>query len=260
MSEPAYIASHAEGVLRLTINRPKQLNAMNAEVLAGLMGELRAAATDRSVRAIAIEGAGDKAFVAGADIREMAGFAPREAEDVATRTRALYRAIEACPQPVIAGIDGLCLGGGLELAIACDLRLASDRSRFGLPEVTLGILPGGGGTARLAALVGAAVAKRLSLTGEIIDAPTALGMNLVDWVFPAAEFAGALAGQAERLAAMSPAALARIKGLFNHIIWAGAGATHELERLAFAQCFATADQKEGMAAFIAKRPPRFTGD
>ncbi len=260
MSEPAVLEARDGAILRLAVNRPKQLNAMNAEVLAGLEQPLRAAAKDRAIRAIVIEGAGDKAFIAGADIREMASFGPREAEAVAQRTRATYAAIEACPQPVVAAIDGLCLGGGLELAIACDLRIASDRSRFGLPEVTLGVLPGGGGTARLARLVGAAVAKRLALTGEIVDAAAALRMNLIDTLVPSAEFPAAIAAQMTRLAEMSPAAMARIKALFAQIILDGSGAAHELEKLAFAQCFATADQKEGMAAFAAKRPPRFTGE
>jgi len=260
MSEPAVLEARDGAILRLAVNRPKQLNAMNAEVLDGIERPLRAAARDRAIRAIVIEGAGGKAFIAGADIREMTGFGPREAEVLSQRTRDAYQAIEACPQPVVAAIDGLCLGGGLELAIACDLRIASDRSRFGLPEVTLGVLPGGGGTARLAHLVGAAVAKRLSLTGEIVDAPAALCMNLIDALYPVADFPGAVAAQMAKLAEMSPAAMARIKALFGQIIRDGAGAAHELEKLAFAQCFATADQKEGMAAFAAKRPPRFTGE
>lgn len=260
MSEPAVLESRDGAILRLTVNRPKALNAMNAVVLAGIATPLRAAATDRSIRAILIEGAGGKAFVAGADIREMTSYGPREAEAVSQRTRDAYAAIEACPQPVVAGIDGLCLGGGLELAIACDLRIASNRSRFGLPEVTLGVLPGAGGTARLARLVGAAVAKRLSLTGEIVDAPTALRMNLIDTLHPVGDFPAAVAAMMAKLAGMSPAAMARIKDLFKHIVWDGAEAAHELEKLAFAQCFATKDQKEGMAAFQEKRPPRFTGD
>jgi len=260
MSEPAILEARDCAVLRLTVNRPKQLNAMNAEVLEGLERSLRAAAKDRAIRAILIEGAGDKAFIAGADIAEMTVMGPREAEALSQRTRETYQAIEACPQPVVAGIDGLCLGGGLELAIACDLRIASDRSRFGLPEVTLGVLPGGGGTARLARLVGAAAAKRLCLTGDIVDAPTALRMNLIDALHSPADFADALSTRMAKLAAMSPSALARIKGLFAHIIADGAEAAHELEKLAFAQCFATGDQKEGMAAFLAKRPPRFMGE
>lgn len=261
MSEqPAVIETRDGAILRLTLNRPKQLNAMNAEVLAGIEGPLRATAKDRTVRAVVIEGAGGKAFIAGADIREMANYGPREAEALSQRTRETYQAIRACPQPVVAAINGLCLGGGLELAIACDLRIASDRSRFGLPEVTLGVLPGGGGTARLARLVGAAVAKRLTLTGEIVDASTALRMNLIDTLCPLADFPAAVAAQMTKLAEMSPAAMARVKALFEQIICDGADAAHELEKLAFAQCFATADQKEGMAAFLAKRPPRFTGD
>jgi enoyl-CoA hydratase len=260
VSEPVVIEERDGAILRLVVNRPKQLNAMNADVLAGLERPLRAAANDRTIRAILIKGAGEKAFVAGADIAEMANLGPREAEAVSHRTRATYHAIEACPQPVVAGIDGLCLGGGLELAIACDLRIASDRSRFGLPEVTLGVLPGGGGTARLARLVGVAVAKRLSLTGEIVDASTALRMNLIDATHLAADFSNALSQRMAKFAEMSPAALGRIKSLFNRIIWDGAEAAHELEKLSFAQCFATADQREGMSAFTAKRPAQFTGD
>jgi enoyl-CoA hydratase len=259
MSEPVVVAGRDGPILRLTVNRPKQLNAMNAEVLATLREALGRASGDRSIRAIVIEGTGDKAFVAGADIREMIDYGPREAEILSERTRKMYRAIEACPQPIVASIDGLCVGGGLELAVACDLRVASDRSRFGLPEVTLGVLPGGGGTARLARLIGAAAAKRLALTGEMIDGPTALGVHLVDALHPVVDFPAAVTSQMRRFVEMSPTALGRIKALFRHVIWDGVEAAHELEKLAFAQCFATADQKEGMSAFVAKRTPRFTG-
>ena len=137
---------------------------------------------------------------------------------------------------------------------------ASRPSVVGLPEVTLGVLTGGGGAARLARLVGVAAAKRLCLIGELVDAQTALYMNLIDALHPAATFEAALKAQMNRFARMSPAVLARVKALFKSIVWDGAAAAHELERLAFAQCFATADQKEGMAAFLAKRPPQFTDD
>jgi enoyl-CoA hydratase len=207
-----------------------------------------------------LEGSGDRAFAAGADIVEMQGYGPREAERLAQRTRKIYQAIEACPQPVVASIDGLCVGGGLELAVACDLRIASGRSRFGLPEVTLGILPGGGGTGRLARLVGVAAAKRLVLTGELIDAPTALGMQLVDAVHATADLPSSVANTMRRFVGMSPAALERIKALFRQIIWDGIEAANELEKLAFAQCFATMDQKEGMSAFREKRSPYFAGE
>jgi len=260
MGEQIVTVARDGALLRVTVNRPEQLNAMNAEILARLRETFEASSLDQSIRVILIRGSGEKAFIVGADVHEMVHFGPVEAEALSERTRRVYKTIEACPQPVLAGIDGLCIGGGLELALACDLRIASERSRFGLPEVSLGILPGGGGTGRLARLVGVAAAKRLALTGELIDAPSALRMQLVDTIYPAEDLPAAIADQVARLMEKSPAALRRIKALFNQIIWNGAGAIQELEKLSFAQCFATADQKEGMAAFVAKRKPYFRGD
>lgn len=260
MSEIPVLQTRDGAVLRLTINRPQQLNALNGAVLDALEQAFAAAAGERALRAIVVTGAGERAFIAGADIKEMADHGPREAEALSRRTHRLHETLRACPQPIVAAINGHCLGGGLELALACDLRFAADSARLGLPEVTLGILPGGGGTVRLARLCGVAAAKRLALTGEVVTAADALNLGVVDAVFPAADFAGKVDERVQRLAAMSPAALARIKRLFDGLLEGPAGGEREQEILSFAQCFTTADQREGMAAFAAKRPPRFTGD
>jgi enoyl-CoA hydratase len=258
MSE-AVLTQAQDGVLRVTVNRPAAMNALDGAVLDGLASVAAALRDDPALRVAVIAGAGDKAFVAGGDIVEMQAYGPAEAEALSRRTRAVYAALRACPKPVIAAIDGLCLGGGLELAIACDLRLASDRSSFGLPEVKLGILPGGGGTARLARLIGLAAAKRLALTGQTIDAAEARRLNLVDAVEPVDTWQASVDAMAARLAAMSPAALARIKGLFALMAADGIEAADDAEVQAFALAFASADQKEGMAAFVEKRKPRFEG-
>jgi enoyl-CoA hydratase len=258
MSRAVVSESRKGAIYRIAVDRPKNLNALNSEVLRGLADAFTRAAADRSVRAILLEGEGDRAFIAGADIAEMSNLEPAEAEIFSNRIRAVYAAMHACPQPIVAAIDGFCLGGGVEIAIVCDYRMASDRSRLGLPEVTLGIFPGAGGVARLSKLVSPAVAKRLCLTGEIIDAETAARLHLVDQVVPAAEFAAAVAARMERFAAMSPKSIARIKEMFRTLI--EDETAHRMELMAFAQCFVTRDQREGMAAFIEKRPPVFPGD
>jgi enoyl-CoA hydratase len=257
MNDPAVVTRRDGAIYRIAVNRPKNLNALNSHVLEGLDAAFSAALGDTSIKVIVLEGTGERAFIAGADIGEMSNLAPREAEIFSGRIRKVFATMRACEQPIVAAIDGFCLGGGVEIAIVCDYRLASDRSRFGLPEVTLGIFPGAGGVARLASLVSPAVAKRLCLTGEIIDAETASRLHLVDAVVPAAEFPAALAARLEKFAAMSPRAMARIKQMFDKLI--EDEAAHLMEWMAFAQCFATRDQREGMAAFVEKRPPVFPG-
>jgi enoyl-CoA hydratase len=173
-------------VERLTINRPAALNALNAQLLDALEAAFGRLAGERAVRAVVLTGAGEKAFAAGADIKEMAGLGPLEAEALARRAKRLHDAIIACPKPVLAAINGFALGGGFELALACDLRIAAEGARFGLPEVKLAVLPGGGGTARLSRLIGPAVARALCLTGELIPAERAYALGIVSELVPAA--------------------------------------------------------------------------
>lgn len=262
MSEPSdlpILIKRDGPVLHLILNRPKSMNAVDAHVAATLRSAIQSVPEDPDIRIVALSAVSGRAFVAGADIKEMLPMGPAEAESLARNLRGLYRAMRECPCPVIAFIDGLCLGGGVELAIACDLRIATDRSQFGLPEVTLGILPGGGGTARLAGLIGTAVARRLCMTGEFIPAEEALRLNLIDELHPAEGFDSFIAARLDKFAAMSPVALSRIKQVFARIIEQTTDILDEIEIHSLAQCFAREDQKEGMTAFIEKRKPVFTG-
>lgn len=238
----------------LTIDREKQLNALNIRTLQQLEMELTGMKQDKSVKVIVITGAGDKAFVAGADIAEMKEMNERQAHEFSGLGHRVFGLLESCPQPAIAAVNGYALGGGCELALACDLRFASDKARFGQPEITLGIIPGFGGTRRLARQVGRGKAMELILSGEMLDAASALKLGLVERVAPhdqllkqTMEFAARLAGYSLRALQAAKAAIA-----------AGADPGLEVERELFAQLFSGADQREGMAAFLERRKPRFT--
>lgn len=257
MSYENLLVETSEGVARITINRPTVRNALNGATLDELLevfGELEA---DDSVRAMVLTGAGDRAFVSGADIKEMRDKTPLEPLQWSELGHQVADAIEQAARPVIAAVNGFAPGGGCELALACDFIVASDAATFGQPEVKLGILPGWGGTQRLARVVGKAWAKRLILTGEIIDAETALRIGLVTQVVPAAHLLEIAVALARQIAERAPVAVR----LAKHAIEAGrdpaTGAA--LERQAFAVCFSTADRQEGMAAFVEKRAPVFAG-
>lgn len=259
MSAGVVERSREGGVVTLRVNRPAVLNALNAEVIAGLRAEIAAAVADEAVRCLVLTGSGEKAFVAGADISQFVTATPVTAERLALATKALHDDIAACPRPVIAAVNGLCLGAGLELALACDIRLAAATARFGLPEIRLGIMPGGGGTARLSRIAGAGAARALALSGESIDAERALALGIVSAVHPAAALAGAAADLAARLAGFSPLALAQLKSTLDTVASGDLESACRAEIKAFALCFATEDQKEGARAFLEKRPPVFTG-
>jgi len=252
-------AERIGAVERLTINRPEALNALNAAVNAALKAAFERIAGDEGVRAAILTGAGEKAFVAGADIKEMANIGPREAEALARSSKAVHDAIAHCPKPVIAAINGFALGGGFELALACDIRLAAETARFGLPEVKLAVLPGGGGTARLSRIVGPAIARALCLTGDMISAERAYQLGIVSELAPAASLADTALKKAEALASLSPVALAQIKSVLDITANADLDSALAAEAKAFALCFAAEDQKEGMAAFVEKRAPKFKG-
>jgi enoyl-CoA hydratase len=246
------------GVALITINRPEKRNALNIQTRqegASMLEELRA---DESVRVVVFTGAGNKAFIAGADIGEFAGRTALTQRDV-MMGRSLFTAIDAFPKPVIAMINGYCLGGGCELALCCDLRIASETASFGQPEINLGIIPGGGGTQRLTRLVGEGKAMELILTGEIIDAMTAFNLGLVNMVVPAADLEARTMEIANRIAEKSPIALQMAKEAVKLASRSNLDEGLRREVDLFALCFSSEDKDEGVTAFLEKRKPAFKG-
>lgn len=254
------LCAEANGVGIVTIQRPEKLNAINAEVIAELSDAFRVLAA-QGVRAAVLCGAGDKAFVAGADIAEMAEMTPAEAEAFARRGHALGEQLAALSFPVIACVNGFALGGGCELALACDLIYASEKAKLGLPEVTLGVIPGFGGTQRLARRVGVGKAREMVFTAAVIDAAEALRIGLVDGVFPHDKLASEALAVAERVAKNAPRAVGYAKRAMHAGENVPLAVAKELEVQAFGLCFATEDQKTGMRTFVTnpKAPRTFSG-
>ena len=247
-----------DAVAIVTLDRPEALNALNLRVFSELETVFLELARDSTLRAVILTGAG-KAFVAGADIKEMADFGPMQARAFARRGQSVMRLIEAFPHPVIAAVNGFSLGGGCELAMACDFRIASDKAKAGQPEVNLGVTPGFGGTQRLARLVGRSMAKYLLFTGETISAERALQIGLFDEVVAADQLLPRCLEIAQTIATKGPVAVSYCKHAVNVGVEATLAQGQDFEAELFAQTFATSDQKEGMAAFILKRPAAFTG-
>jgi enoyl-CoA hydratase len=246
------VVDRQDAVAVVTIDRAEALNALNVETLTELRDRLRDLAEDDSARVVVLTGAGDRAFVAGADIKYMADLGREEARKWGGLGHETSLLLEVMPKPTIAAINGFALGGGCELALGCDLRYASSKARLGQPEIELGIVPGWGGTQRLARVCGLGAAKELILTGRLIDAEEALRIGLVSAIAdPVLDHA---LDVAEQLAAKSPIALKLAKRLLN----LSPGAL-ELEAGEFGELFATEDAKEGLAAFVEKRPARFVG-
>lgn len=259
MTDSVVLTHLQDAVLRITVNRPDKLNALNAQTLQALHAALEAAAENPEVRAIVLTGAGLKAFVAGADIAEMSKLTPVEARDFSLRGQRLMRAIETHPKPVIAMINGFALGGGMELALACHLRLASDTAKLGQPEINLGLIPGFGGTQRLLRLSGRAAALELCLLGAPIDAQRAFQLGLVNRVVPAEQLESQTLALAQQLAAAAPLAL---RGILDAIVHGGECAMDQglqLETAQFGLVFSTEDMHEGTQAFLDKRKPQFKG-
>jgi enoyl-CoA hydratase len=242
----------------VTIERPEKRNALSAQVRTELIAVLDALRNDDAVRVLVITGAGDKAFVAGADIGEFAQRTPLEQRGAMTGRR-VFDEVAAYPKPVLAMINGLALGGGCELALACDVRLAADTAKLGQPEINLGIIPGGGGTQRLPRVVGTGQAMRLILSGEIIGAAEALRIGLVDVVHPAAELRERTLEFARGMAGKSPVALRMAKSAVRAAAEMPLAAGLQYETEAFITCFGSDDKREGVAAFLEKRPAAFTG-
>jgi enoyl-CoA hydratase len=248
-----------DGIAVLTMNRPKALNALNTRTLAELDALLQAEARDPAVRALVVTGAGDKAFVAGADISEMSAMTPAQARAFAELGQRAFARLEALPVPTVAAVNGFALGGGSELALACDLLYASERARFGQPEVNLGLVPAWGGTQRLARRVGAMRALEIVLTGDMYDAARAKEMGLcLEVLAPDALLPHAKA-KAKVIASRGPLAVAAAKRLVRAGADAGLPQGLALEAEAFGLVFASDDMREGTKAFLEKRPPRFKG-
>lgn len=245
-------------VALLTICRPKALNALNTQTLMELRQAIQQVVEDEQTYVLVITGEGEKAFVAGADITEMLNLSPEEARRFSELGQAVFQQIEQLEKPVIAAINGYALGGGCELALACDIRLAADTARLGQPEVGLGITPGFGGTQRLPRLVGAAKAKELILTGEMIAAEEALRIGLVNRVYAAEELMARAMEMARTIASKSQLAVRYAKQAIIQGLEASISTALQLEAGAFALCFAHGDQREGMEAFLEKRKPKFT--
>ena len=243
----------------LTLDNPGKLNALSIEMLDAIGGHLDVVESDETVRAVVITGAGEKAFAAGADIGHMREATVQEARDYAEQGHALFARIEAFPKPVIAAINGFALGGGCELTLACDIRLAADTARLGQPEVNLGIFPGWGGTQRLPRLTTPGFANDLIFTVRLVAAAEAQAAGLVNHVYPQAELLDRAVALGEEIAKKAPLAIAAAKGLINEELEGRYRDALARELAAFGDAFATEDQREGMGAFFEKRDPQFTG-
>ncbi|HEX7520095.1 MAG TPA: enoyl-CoA hydratase-related protein [Candidatus Deferrimicrobium sp.] len=249
----------SERIATVTFNRPKFLNALNPETVRELGAAMEELSARPDVGAVLLTGAGEKAFIAGADISVMKGFTTIEALDFSLLGQRVLAFIESMSQPVIGVINGFALGGGCEVAMACDLLIAADTARFGQPEVNLGIIPGYGGTQRLPRLVGRNLAKELVLTGEMISAQRAYEIGLVNKVVPAAELMGAARELAKKILSRGPVAVRTAKMAMNRGLDLDLGNASALEASLFAAGFSTADRVEGIAAFLEKRKANFTG-
>ncbi len=237
----------------VTVNRADALNALNKDVNLALLSCLEKAEADEEVSVVILTGAGNRAFVAGADIKEMLPLSSPEAREHGLRSKLVADKLWNMGKPVIAMIDGFCLGGGLEYAMACDMRVVSEKSKFGLPEITLGIIPGTAGTQRLPRLIGLTKAKELALTGEIFDAKLALDYGLVNHVVPSETLAEKTFALAERIAGQSAFAVKMVKTAMNKGTETDLETASLFEINCFALCFSTREQKDGMQAFVDKR-------
>ncbi len=251
------LTQQKQGIFSITINRPEKLNALNKATLAELHQALHQALTDAQTGAILITGAGDKAFVAGADIKELAALQATEAKAFAKKNQdEVFNLIADAQKPVLAAVNGYALGGGLELAMACHFRFASDNAKMGLPELTLGIIPGYGGTQRLPALVGKAKALEIILSARQVDAVEALAIGLINRIVPAADLIAEAEAFLQQVLKQPASAISAAIKAVNATYSVNNGYDIEIEQ--FARCFASEDFKEGTQAFLEKRKPNFS--
>jgi enoyl-CoA hydratase len=254
------IYSKSDAVAELTVNRPEKRNALNRAARLEMVRALEDAEKDAAIKVLVLSGAGGKCFIAGSDLTELSKFSPLQMEEfLSTLAQRFYTQFEQLSKPVIAKIDGLCLGGGLELALACDIRIASEKARFGQPEILLGIMPGSGGTQRLSRLVGVGKAKELILTGNMIDAEEALRIGLVNHVRPSETLNDFVYTMANRMAEQSSLALKWAKKAINTSQETGLTVGLAYEALAECLLFSSKDREEGIKAFFEKRKPHFEG-
>jgi enoyl-CoA hydratase len=253
------LVEKADRIAWVTLNRPEKLNALNNEVLEELEQIFADLEQDAEVGVVVLTGAGEKAFVAGADIAELRTLDTAGARVQALRGQAVYQRIESLPKPVIAAVNGFALGGGCELALACHIRIASETARFGLPEVSLGLIPGYGGTQRLPRLVGKGVARDMILSGDMVPAADALRMGLVSRVVPAADLKAAATKLAKTILSRGPLALRSALACVNEGIEMPQDQGLQYEAALFGLLAATQDMQEGTGAFLEKRPAAFKG-
>lgn len=252
------LTSLEEQIFIITINRPDKLNAINNMVMSELSAVIDEVYHNAEIRSAIITGAGPKAFVAGADISEFEGLTIEEGKKLAQKGQDVFQKIEDCPKPVVAAVNGFALGGGHELAMACHFRIASENAKFGQPEVNLGLIPGYGGTQRLVQLIGKGRAIEMMITGNMIDANSALQLNLVNYVVPQNE----LLNKAKSILAIAnskaPLAISKCIEAANAVFNETKNG-YQVEMTGFGECFATEDMKEGTAAFLEKRKAVFKG-
>ncbi len=248
-----------DGIAVITFNRPKALNSMNAETMNELLEAATICKKDESIKALILTGSGEKAFVAGADIAQMQSLSVPDALKFMELGHDTLRLIETMPKPSIAAINGFALGGGTEISMACDIRIAAENAAFGQPEILIGLIPGWGGTQRLPRLVGMGIAKELIMGGGQIDARRAYEIGLVNKVVPAGKLMEEAGKFARKLASMPAFALKMAKHSINYGYDLALDNANRLEVECCAQCFSTQDQKEGMKAFLEKRKPNYIG-
>jgi enoyl-CoA hydratase len=248
-----------DGIAIITINRPEALNALNSKTLMDLCSAAFQAGADNEVGSVIVTGSGEKAFVAGADIKEMIDFTPMDMKRFCLNGQACLASLEELDKPVIGAVNGFALGGGLELALACDVRIASENAKMGVPEVSLGIIPGFGGTQRLPRLIGPGRAKEMIMSGDMVGAAKALDWGLVNDVVPPEELMDAAKAMAKRFMKNGPLAVGLGKAAVNNGIGLDLKRALFLEAELEATAFSTEDRHEGMNAFIEKRKPEFKG-
>jgi enoyl-CoA hydratase len=258
MSSPVLVDRH-NMIGTITVSRPEAMNALNREVLEQLLAAFQTLSADPQIRVVVLQGAGEKGFISGADINEFVGASVQDALTIAKRLRAVTDAMTLCPKAILGSIKGYCLGGGFELALACDIRIAADNARFGLPEIKLGILPGGGGTVRLTKLAGSSIARELAMIGDPVDAQRLYACGLLTSIHPVERLSEATLALASKLSQRAPFALEQLKSSLNIAIEASVPNALDAEAKAFALCYSTGDKEEGARAFLEKRSPNFLG-